>query len=129
MQLAAINTNPQSFYTPISSCNTSQCSGCPQHKNCLSNELTEQELLAFNSIAKQSKKLTKGEIGNRSKLEKLFYYVRDDIRFGFTKNGDMVKASETIILKMGQCNTKGTLFLALCKSIEIPARIHFSTIK
>ncbi len=61
MQLAAINTNPQRFYTPISSCNTSQCSECPQRKTCLSNELNEQELLVFNSIAKQSKKLIKGE--------------------------------------------------------------------
>lgn len=80
-------------------------------------------------VIETAEKLTKGESSNRSKMEKLFYYVRDDIRFGFTKNGDLVKASETIRLKMGQCNTKGTLFLALCKASEIPSRIHFSTIK
>lgn len=72
--------------------------------------------------------VTQGEKNMRGKLEKIFYYVRDDIVFGFLKNGDLVKASETITLGMGQCNTKGTLFLALCKASGIPARIHFSLI-
>jgi len=65
----------------------------------------------------------------RKKLNRLFHYVRDDIKFGFTQDGDLVKASTTIRLGKGQCNTKGTLFLALCKAVEIPARIHFSLIK
>lgn len=72
--------------------------------------------------------LTQGEETIRGKFEKIFYYVRDDIQFGFPKDGDLVKASETIELGMGQCNTKGTLFLALCKASGIPARIHFSLI-
>ena len=65
----------------------------------------------------------------REKLNRLFHYVRDDIKFGFTQDGDLVKASTTIRLGKGQCNTKGTLLLALCKAVEIPARIHFSLIK
>jgi hypothetical protein len=72
--------------------------------------------------------LTQGEETIRGKLENIFYYVRDDIQFGFPKEGDLVKASGTIRLGMGQCNTKGTLFLALCKASGIPARIHFSLI-
>jgi hypothetical protein len=32
----------------------------------------------------------------REKLEKIFYYVRDEILFGLPKKGDLVKASETI---------------------------------
>lgn len=74
-------------------------------------------------------RLTRGEVSLRGKLEKLFYYVRDEIRFGFPKNGDLVKASDTIRLGMGQCNTKGVLFFSLCKAAGIPARIHFSLIK
>lgn len=73
-------------------------------------------------------RLTQDETALRSKLERLFYYVRDDIRFAFPDDGDFVKASETIQLGYGQCNTKATLLLALCKAVGIPARIHFSLI-
>ena len=77
---------------------------------------------------------TAKELAGREKsvvgmLEKLFYYVRDDIRFGFPADGDLVKASETVRSRAGQCNTKSTLFLALCKVVDIPARIHFSLIR
>ena len=65
----------------------------------------------------------------REKLDKLFHYVRDEIKFAFPRDGDLVKASATIRLGKGQCNTKSTLFLALCKAVEIPARIHFALIK
>jgi hypothetical protein len=58
------------------------------------------------------------------KVESLFRFVRDGVRFGFPPKWDEVKASETIQYGLGYCNTKATLFLALCKAIEIPARIH-----
>jgi hypothetical protein len=74
-------------------------------------------------------KLTAGKTTEREKLESLYYYARDEIRFGFPQNGDLTSASDTIRLGMGQCNTKGTLFLALCRAIGIPARIHFSLIR
>jgi hypothetical protein len=59
----------------------------------------------------------------------LFYFVRDRIRFGFSKEGDFVKASKVIERGMGQCNNKSVLFLALCKALGIEAKIHFSLIK
>ncbi|MEO1475391.1 MAG: transglutaminase family protein [Pseudomonadota bacterium] len=62
------------------------------------------------------------------KFNRLLTYVRDDILFGFPVGGDLTKASETIKLGLGQCNTKATLLLALCKATDIPARIHFSLI-
>jgi len=64
----------------------------------------------------------------REKLRALFYYVRDEIRFGFPKNGDIVKASETIELGYGQCNTKAALLIALARAAGLEARVHFSTI-
>ncbi|MBM1558592.1 transglutaminase family protein [Sulfitobacter mediterraneus] len=73
-------------------------------------------------------KLTRSETTPRGKLDRIFHFVRDEIRFGFPVNGDFVKASETIRLGYGQCNTKATLLLALCKAAEIPSRIHFSLI-
>ncbi len=75
-----------------------------------------------------AKRLTQAETTLRGKLEQLFHYVRDDIRFAFPENGDFVRASDTIQLGYGQCNTKATLLLALCKAVGIPARIHFSLI-
>lgn len=80
-------------------------------------------------VRETAERLTGEEASPRGKLEKLFYYVRDEIRFGFPQDGDLVKASETIRLGIGQCNTKGTLLLALCRAVDIPARIHFSLIK
>ena len=76
-----------------------------------------------------AQRLTAGETSTRRRIEKLFYYVRDDIAFGFPDAGDRVKASQTIALGMGQCNTKTTLFLALCKALGLPARVHFSLIR
>ncbi len=72
--------------------------------------------------------LTRDETTERGKLKRIFQFVRDGIRFGFPINGDFVKASETVRLGYGQCNTKATLLLALCKAVGIPARIHFSLI-
>ena len=80
-------------------------------------------------VQETAKKVTNGENSIRGKLERLFYYVRDDVKFGFPTNGDLVKASDTIKLGMGQCNNKGTLLLALCKAAGIPARIHFAPIR
>ncbi len=74
-------------------------------------------------------RLTAGAMDDRSKLEKLFLYVRDEIKFGYPLKGDLVSASETISLGYGQCNTKSTLFVALCRAVGIPARVHFSLIR
>lgn len=80
-------------------------------------------------VRETAERLIRGEEAPRRRLEKLFYYVRDEIRFGFPMDGDLVKASDTIGLGMGQCNTKGALFLALCRASGIPGRMHFSLIK
>ena len=73
--------------------------------------------------------LTQNESDITGKVEHIFKFVRDEIKFGFPLEGDWVSASKTLQIKIGQCNTKSTLFLALCKAVNIPARIHFSLIK
>ena len=79
-------------------------------------------------VQAQAIELTKNAKSIEERLQKIFLYVRDGIKFGFPSSGDLTTASETIKLKLGQCNTKGTLFLALCRAIGIPARIHYSTV-
>ncbi|KIT17774.1 transglutaminase-like domain-containing protein [Jannaschia aquimarina] len=80
-------------------------------------------------VATKAASLTADATTTRDKLDRLFRYVRDDIVFGFPPEGDFVKASDTIRFGYGQCNTKATLLLALCKACRIPARIHFSLIR
>lgn len=58
------------------------------------------------------------------KLAAIFHFVRDEIRFGFPPKWDAVKASETITYQLGYCNTKATLFHALCQAANIPSRLH-----
>uniref|UniRef100_A0A2A4YUW7 Transglutaminase-like domain-containing protein n=1 Tax=OCS116 cluster bacterium TaxID=2030921 RepID=A0A2A4YUW7_9PROT len=79
-------------------------------------------------VEETATRLTSGEKNVRDKLHRIFDYVRDDIVFAFPDEGDLVKASETIQKGFGQCNTKATLFLALCKAAGIPSRIHYSLI-
>lgn len=76
------------------------------------------------AIQETVNKLVAGRASLLDKLESLFLYVRDEIHFGFPPKWDAVKASETLQYKIGYCNTKATLFLALCKAAGIPARIH-----
>ncbi|MBN2435787.1 MAG: transglutaminase domain-containing protein [Spirochaetes bacterium] len=80
-------------------------------------------------VKETAERLTQNQNSIREKVENIFYYVRDEIKFSFPLKGDLVKASETIKNKKGQCNTKSALFLALCKAAAIPAKIHFSLIK
>lgn len=80
-------------------------------------------------VKQTAAELVAGTTTDREKIQNIFNYVRDSIQFGFPLNGDLVSASETILTKVGQCNTKSTLFLALCRAIGISACIHFSTIK
>ena len=73
--------------------------------------------------------LTSAKNAADEKVESLFYFVRDDIPFGFPPVWDAVRASETLGYKVGYCITKATLFHALCQAIGIPARIHAGLIK
>ena len=79
-------------------------------------------------VEAKAKELTANQLTTRAKLERIFRYVRDDIEFAFPPEGDFVPASKTIRTRRGQCNTKATLFLALCKAADVAARIHFSLI-
>jgi len=79
-------------------------------------------------VMQTATRLTGSATTNREKLARIFQFVRDQIQFGFPARGDFVPAYETIETGYGQCNTKATLFLALCRAAGIPARIHFSLI-
>jgi transglutaminase-like putative cysteine protease len=77
------------------------------------------------AVREKAYELIHGKLTPLDKLESLFYFVRDGIRFGFPLKWDEVKASETLSYGLGYCNTKISLFLALCQNSGIPARAHF----
>lgn len=80
------------------------------------------------TIANLASRLTQGKTSPLEKVERIFNYVRDEIKFGFPPTWDTVPASETVYYGLGYCNTKATLFVALCRAASIPARIHFGLI-
>ena len=75
-------------------------------------------------VEEKAKELTSGESTVLDQVHRIFEFSRDDVRFGFPPTWDAVTASETIERRAGYCNTKATLFHALCKAAGIPSRIH-----
>lgn len=47
----------------------------------------------------------------------VYSFVRDEIKFGYNRN-DAISASEVLKDGYGQCNTKGTLLMALCARVR-----------
>lgn len=90
----------------------------------------KQRLSDFDNpgVKKKAEELTSGKQSQLEKLQSIFNFVRDEIKFGFTPKWDEVKASEVIGYGLGYCNTKATLFHALCQASGIPSRVHFGMI-
>ncbi len=61
------------------------------------------------------------------KVAAIYSYVKDDIRFGYNA-ADTLPASAVLADGYGQCNTKGTLLMALLRAVDIPCRLHGFTI-
>lgn len=76
------------------------------------------------SVRAMASQLTSLIPNRMDKLRAVFHFVRDEIQFGFPPKWDDVSASETLEYQVGYCNTKATLFHALCKAAGIPSRIR-----
>ena len=61
------------------------------------------------------------------RIKAIYNFVRDEILFGYNVD-DNIPASRVFTDGYGQCNTKGTLFMALLRACNIPCRIHGFTI-
>ena len=66
-------------------------------------------------------------LGEFERIKAIYNYVRDEILFGYNID-DSISASRVLADGYGQCNTKGTLFMALLRGCGIPCRIHGFTI-
>jgi transglutaminase-like putative cysteine protease len=61
------------------------------------------------------------------RLKLIYDFVRDEILFGYNVD-DRIPASKVLADGYGQCNTKGTLFMALLRGCGLPCRVHGFTI-
>lgn len=67
------------------------------------------------------------ELDEFNKIKEIYNFVRDEIKFGYNVD-DSVTASQVLKAGYGQCNTKGTLFMALLRAVDVPCRVHGFTI-
>jgi len=95
----------------------------------MDNFLSETKLLDFSHGAIQSLVTGNGwaVLPARKKILTIYNFVRDGIAFGYNID-DAVPASRVLSDGYGQCNTKGTLFMALLRAVGVPCRLHGFTI-
>ena len=76
-------------------------------------------------IRNAARSITAGKVTPVEKALAIFTFVRDEVRFGFTRGFWDNKASDVLASRIGYCNTKSTLFMALLRAENIPARQVF----
>ena len=79
------------------------------------------------SIQKLIKARNWTHLPNYECIKAIYNFVRDEILFGYNVD-DSIPASKVLKDGYGQCNTKGTLFMALLRACGVPCRIHGFTI-
>ena len=67
------------------------------------------------------------ELPVHERIGAIYDFVRNEIAFGYNE-GDELPASAVLADGIGQCNTKGTLLMALLRAAGIPCRFHGFTI-
>lgn len=95
----------------------------------LDNYLRATPLLDFKSVVIQSLVETRGwsNLGAFGRIGAAYAFVRDEIAFGYNRCDD-ISASQVLQDGYGQCNTKGTLLMALLRALRVPCRLHGFTI-
>ncbi len=89
------------------------------------NYLKETKMLDYSTRSIQQLINTKGwrSLNEYDHIKVIYNYIRDEIDFGYNID-DNIPASKVLEDGFGQCNTKGTLFMALLRACDIPCRVH-----
>ena len=66
-------------------------------------------------------------LGEHDRIGAVYDFVRNEIAFGYNRSDD-IPASEVLADGYGQCNTKGTLLMALLRALGVRCRLHGFTI-
>lgn len=91
--------------------------------------LEETYMLDYSSTEIQQLIESRGwkKLDDFNKIKEIYNFIRDEILFGYNID-DSVRASKVLKDGYGQCNTKGTLFMALLRGVNIKCRVHAFTI-
>ena len=68
-----------------------------------------------------------GTLPLHDRIGAIYDFVRNEIDFGYNRADD-IPASEVLDDRYGQCNTKGTLLMALLRAVGVRCRLHGFTI-
>ncbi|QXT41022.1 transglutaminase-like domain-containing protein [Gymnodinialimonas ceratoperidinii] len=66
-------------------------------------------------------------LSRHNQIGAAYDFVRNEISFGYNRADD-IPASEVLANGYGQCNTKGTLLMALLRGLGVACRLHGFTI-
>jgi len=77
-------------------------------------------------IQKISHEITASSLSDKEKSEKLFYWVKENIKFEFGYWG--IKASDVLTRRTGMCTNKANLLIALLRAVSIPAGYGISKV-
>ena len=66
-------------------------------------------------------------LAEHERIGAVYNFVRDEIAFGYNESDDL-PASRVLADGIGQCNTKGTLLMALLRAVGVACRFHGFTI-
>ncbi len=80
-------------------------------------------------VVRLARGITAKSESKRDQALALFRFVRDHIQFGFTDRFDLATPDQTLDKRRGHCNPQAALFVAMLRSVDIPARQHFVTIE
>lgn len=91
--------------------------------------LKETPMLNYNSDSIQKLVEARGwkRLDAFERIGAVYDYVRNEILFGYNSS-DLLTAEEVLKDGYGQCNTKGTLLMALFRAVGIPCRLHGSEV-
>ena len=106
-------------------------SGDKEEENEMNNEyLSQTHMLDYDNYMIQDLIRKRGwrELPEFERIRSIYNFIRDEIRFGYNVD-DSIPASKVLKDGYGQCNTKGTLFMALLRAVGIPCRVHGFTIR
>ncbi len=106
-------------------------SGDKEEENEMNNEyLSQTHMLDYDNYKIQELIRKRGwrELPEFERIRSIYNYIRDEIRFGYNVD-DSIPASKVLKDGYGQCNTKGTLFMALLRAVGVPCRVHGFTIR
>ena len=87
--------------------------------------LRETPMLDYGSAPIQAliHKRNWSDLPETERIRAIYNFVRDEMLFGYNID-DGIPASRVLVDGFGQCNTKGTLFMALLRPCGIPCRVH-----